>query len=211
VENRFRALYLIETQDWPAAARLEPTLSDTDNGRWVIFLAHAMAAGHLKNVALADTTLSEAQEWTKKQNQGKPLPKSGSREAGFLDEIAAWKDFADGKADSAVQLLVPIADREDKEGKGEVDLPIRESVAEMLLLSGKAEQALEQYEISLKTDPNRFNALLGAGRAAEHLGRQPIAREYYRQLLTNCIQAEGAAIVELAHARALLAGASAPP
>lgn len=211
VENRFRALYFIETQDWPAAARLEPTLSDTDNGRWIIFLAHAMAAGHLKNVPLADTTLREAQEWTKKQNQGKPLPKSGSREAGFLDEIEAWKDFAAGRADSAVQLLIPIADREKREGKGEVDLPIRESLAEMFLLSGKPEKALEEYEISLKTDPNRFNALLGAGRAAEQLGRRQIAHEYYRQLLTNCTHARGPAIVELAHARALLAGADAPP
>ena len=210
VENRFRALYLIETKDWLAAARLEPTLSNTESGRWVIFLAHAMAAGHLKDIALADTTLSEAQEWMKKQIHGKPLPKSGSREAGFLDEIEAWKDFADGRVDSAVRLLVPIADREDKEGKGEVDLPVRESLAEMFLLSGKPEKALEHYELSLKTDPNRVSALLGAGSAAEQLGRQQIAREYYRQLLTNCIHAKGPAIVELAHARALLARADVP-
>ncbi|HEY2530027.1 MAG TPA: DUF2268 domain-containing putative Zn-dependent protease [Xanthobacteraceae bacterium] len=210
VENRFRALYLIETKDWLAAARLEPTLSDTESGRWVILLAHAMAAGHLRNVPLADTTFSEAKEWIKKQNQGKPLPKSGSREAGFLDEIEAWKYFADGRADSAVRLLVPIADREDREGKGEVDLPVRESLAEMFLLSGKPEKALEHYELSLKTDPNRFNALLGAGRAAEQVSRPQTAREYYRQLVANCTHAKGPAIIELAHARALLADPTLP-
>jgi hypothetical protein len=33
--------------------------------------------------------------------------------------------------------------------------------------------------------PNRFNALLGAGQAAERLGQRALARDYYRTLLAK--------------------------
>jgi tetratricopeptide (TPR) repeat protein len=204
VENRFRALYAIETHDWMQAAHLEATSSEEETGRWVILLAHAMAAGHLKDRTLAESALRESEEWTKKQIKDKPMPKSGTREAGFLDRIEAWRQFTVGDIDAAVRLLSPIADREAKEGKGEVDLPIRESLAEMLLLSGRPKDALKQYQRSLKTDPNRFNALLGAGRAAEQTGRAALAREYYRQLLSNCSKAQGPAVAELAHPKSFV-------
>jgi hypothetical protein len=73
-------------------------------------------------------------------------------------------------------------------GKGEVELPAREMLAEILLLEGRAADALEEYQASLASDPNRFNGLLGTARAAEKLGRTAVAKTYYAQLGRRCLQ-----------------------
>jgi hypothetical protein len=137
----------------------------------------------------------------KEQLKGRPMPRSGSAEATNSDEIQAWAYFANRNLHGAVRLLLPIADRQDKVGKGELDLPVREMVAEMFLLDGKPRDALREYQASLVTDPNRFNGLLGAAQAAEQLGKRDVAVNSYRSLLTNCDGANGKAVAELRHAR----------
>jgi tetratricopeptide (TPR) repeat protein len=117
------------------------------------------------------------------------------------DEIRAWARFANGDIQGAISLLRPVADRQAKVGKGEVELPAREMMAEMFLLSGKFTEALTAYRASLVSDPNRFNALLGAGEAAEQLKRRKIAATYYRALLANCSGATGTDVGELRHAQ----------
>ncbi len=69
------------------------------------------------------------------------------------------------------------------------------------LLDGKFAEALSEYQASLKIDPNRFNALLGAGEAAERLGEHDVAAGYYRTLLANCVGANGDALAALKHPR----------
>jgi len=100
--------------------------------------------------------------------------------------MAAWSDYAAGKHDQAAGELKEVADEQDRIGKGETDIPAREMLADMLLDSGHADQALAQYEISLKTDPNRFNGLYGAAKAASALEQKDKAASYYTQLLKNC-------------------------
>jgi tetratricopeptide (TPR) repeat protein len=106
----------------------------------------------------------------------------------------------------ATALLRPVVERQAKVGKGEVELPAREMLADMLLLTGNARQAFEEYQESLRSDPNRFNALLGAGQAAERLGRRALAGDYYRTLLANCAGATGPAKSQLGHAAVVAAG-----
>jgi tetratricopeptide (TPR) repeat protein len=48
--------------------------------------------------------------------------------------------------------------------------PARELLANMYLEAGKYKEALEQYELSLQRNPNRYNGLLGALSASEKLG-----------------------------------------
>jgi len=67
------------------------------------------------------------------------------------------------------------------------------------IIDGKAHEALKEYQASLAADPNRFNGLLGAGRAAERLGERDVAANYYRTLLANCAGANGSALVALRH------------
>jgi hypothetical protein len=200
VQARFPTMFAIETRDWQAAAHAQ-LMGDDGWGRGLTLLAHAVAAGHLRDRALAKATLQATEVFMRQQMKGRPLPQSGTAEAGFLDEIHAWTDFANGDLAGAVTLLRPIADRQDKVGKGELDLPVREMMAEMLLIDGKDDEALKEYQASLASDPNRFNGLLGAGRAAERLGKRDLAVKYYRTLLANCSGANGKALVALGHPR----------
>ena len=200
MQARFPTMFAIETRDWQAAAHAK-LMGDDGWGRGLTLLAHAIAAGHLRDRALASVTLQATEVFMKKQMEGRPLPRSGTAEAGFLDEVHAWTDFANRDLTGAIRLLRPIADRQDKIGKGELDLPVREMLAEMLLIDGRAGEALKEYQASLASDPNRFNELLGAGRAAEGLGKRDLAANYYGTLLANCSGADGSALEALRHPR----------
>jgi hypothetical protein len=48
------------------------------------------------------------------------------------------------------------------------DLPAREMVADMLRLSGRSDDAIQQYRFSLQADPDRFSTLLHAAETAEN-------------------------------------------
>jgi len=52
----------------------------------------------------------------------------------------------------------------------------------MLLAVRQPQQALLEFERSLKRDPNRFRGIYGAARAAEVAGDRPLARDYYSKL-----------------------------
>jgi tetratricopeptide (TPR) repeat protein len=118
------------------------------------------------------------------------------------DEAHAWLLALQGKDDEAVMLLRKLADRQDVEGKGEIETPAREMLADMLMELNRPAEALIEYEKSLNTDPNRFNGLYGAGRDAELLGDYKQANIYFMQLMRNCAVA-GSRRPELLHAREL--------
>ncbi len=88
--------------------------------------------------------------------------------------------------DEAVQLMRGVSDHQDQAGKAEVDIPAREMLADMLLQMKQPENALAEYEKSMKIDPNRFNGLAGAAQAAEVTHQSAKANTYYSQLLKNC-------------------------
>src|SRR5260370_1340231 len=106
--------------------------------------------------------------------------------------------------DAIEAIRSSVADSQDKLGKGETALPAREMLADMLLDLKRPEEALAEYEISLQTDPNRFNGLYGAARAASEAQQKEKAAGYYAQLLKNCdgVNSDRA---ELAQAKTLLA------
>jgi len=191
VETRFAVLLALETKDWTAAEHLKP-VSTTVNQE-AILLAHAEAAAYGNNRELADATLSQFEQLRSTKAQ---LPES-TVEA----EIHAWIDFALGRPRDAVALMQPVADRQAKAGKNEIEIPAREMLADMLLFDGRFAEALAQYQKSLRTDPNRFNTIWGAGQAAAHLGRNDLAKRYYRILAANCDHPNGAATEKLSEAR----------
>ncbi|MGZ4789826.1 MAG: tetratricopeptide repeat protein, partial [Terriglobales bacterium] len=94
--------------------------------------------------------------------------------------------FAENKNDEATTIMRLVADKQDAHGKGEVELPAREMLADMLLEMNQPEAALAEYEKSMKVDPNRFNGLYGAARSAELLKQPEKSRQYYAQLVKNC-------------------------
>ena len=86
-----------------------------------------------------------------------------------------------------------------------MDILARQMLAEMLLELKQPEKALAECEKSMKIDPNRFNGLAGAARAAEVSHLTAKANTYYSQLLKNCDDGKRSERLELRDAKTLVA------
>jgi tetratricopeptide (TPR) repeat protein len=73
-------------------------------------------------------------------------------------------------------------------------------LGDMLLESKHPEEALVEYEATLKTNPGRFDALYGAAQAAEQAGKHDQANDYFAKLVKNC-EGSTSERAELKHAR----------
>jgi len=60
---------------------------------------------------------------------------------------------------------------------------MRELLAELLLESGQAVAALNEFETSLKSTPNRYRGLWGAARAADAAGDRTKAAGYFAKVV----------------------------
>jgi len=181
----FAARYMLERRQWQEALALQPTEGASPFARALTFWAHAVAAGHMHDAAAAQVAADQFNamiEATRKSDK----PHQVTAMSNTHDEAQAWLAFAQGKNEDALRLLRSVADKQDKVGKGETETPAREMLADMLLEMNHPQEALAEYEISLKTDPNRFNGLFGAARAAEMARHKEKASAYYTQLVENC-------------------------
>ena len=100
---------------------------------------------------------------------------------------AAWVLYAEGKHDDALKAMSAAADAEDKTEKHPVTpgvpKPARELYGVMLLERGMAKEALAAFEATLKKEPNRLGAYVGAAKAAEKAGDKAKAREYSKKVV----------------------------
>jgi tetratricopeptide (TPR) repeat protein len=151
----------------------------------ITYWARTIASAHMGDVEATRRNaqkFDEAEEATRKSKYAYVLDGPNSMHG----EVHAWLAFAEKNNDEALRQMRQVADTQDKLGKAEVDIPAREMLADMLLELNQPEKALSEYEKSMKIDPNRFNGLAGAARAAK-LAHQPAnANSYYVQLLKNC-------------------------
>ncbi|HEY6271473.1 MAG TPA: hypothetical protein VIX19_05695 [Terriglobales bacterium] len=199
----FTARFALERRQWKEALAINPIAEASPGIQGVAYWARAVAAGHLRDARAAQDALKHYEERLEALKKG---PK-GYAAAGLNDEhneVKAWTAFAEGKADQALRLLRAAADDQDKVGKGESEMPAREMLADMLLELKRPEDALKEYEVSLKTDPNRFNGLYNAAQAAEAIQEKDKAASYYSQLLKNC-QGSHSDRPELERAKTLVA------
>jgi tetratricopeptide (TPR) repeat protein len=199
---KLRIFYALEMRDWKAAAALEPVAGSPPWVAMMVDWARAIAHGHLRqpDEAQADvhSYLSSIGE-LKKGKSAYMAEGNGVKIEG--DEMAAWSAFAQGKQTEALADMRAAADLQDKVGQGEVDIPAREMLADMLLEFGNPKQALVEYEKALKLSPNRLNGLYNAGRAAEATGNKQRAEFYYKALLKSTGNGQNSARPEFAHAR----------
>lgn len=187
MESDFPYHLALETGNWPAARALQPLPGSDLGARRLIYWAQAVGAGHLKDARAA----SQAQARVRATYTPAQLAGNETQHLALWAEVRAWTLFAAGKTAEGIALLRPAADLQDAVGKGEVELPAREMIGDMLRLSGQSMQALAQYRRSLQTDPGRFNTLLHAGEMAEQLGLRQEAAGYYRTLLHNAAHPTG--------------------
>jgi Tfp pilus assembly protein PilF len=85
-----------------------------------------------------------------------------------------------------------------------VPRPARELYGVMLLERGMASEALIAFEATLKKEPNRLGAYVGAAKAAEKSGDAAKARQYYSKVVAIADAADKTR-TEVTEARASLA------
>ena len=199
------AKYALERRQWKEALGLQPSAGAPPDVQLVTYWGRAVAAGHLHDAAATQDALKHYDGLLEATRKGpRPYIVDGLKNEHQL--VQAWAAYAAGNSHDALRLLRAVADDQDKVGKAETELPAREMLADMLLDLKRPQEALTEYEISLRTDPNRFNGLYGAAQAATQVQQKEKAGTYYTQLLKNCegIRSDRP---ELAQAKTLLVSA----
>lgn len=203
--TKLPVFFALEMRDWQAAAALQPAPGARPETQTMTYWARAIAAGHLRQPQAAHAALAEYDSSMEQVRKGKHAylaDSTGSRIEHA--EMLAWAAFADGNAVEALARMREAADLQDTVGQGEVDIPAREMLADILLESAQPKQALDEYASALKASPNRFNGLFNAGRAAEAAGNTALAKDYYSSLLKATDGGANSARPEFDHMKTFL-------
>jgi tetratricopeptide (TPR) repeat protein len=204
--TKLPVFFALEMRDWKSAAALEPVAGARPETQTMTYWARAIAAGHLRQPQQASADLVEYDSLLQKVRKGRHAYYADSTGARIeRGEMLAWVAYADGGNADAVKHMREAADLQDKVGQGEVDIPAREMLGDMLLELGQPRQALDEYQQALELSPNRFNGLYNAGRAAEALGDKVQAKRYYAALLKSTDGGSRSARPEFAHVKAFMA------
>ena len=205
-ETKLPAFYALEMRDWKTAAAMEPVADSPEEVSMVVYWTRAIAHGRLQQPKNAKDDLVKfdgLMDAVKKSPRSYLVEGPSSEIA--RDEMAAWAAFADGREEDASRSMRSAADLQDKVGQGEVDIPAREMLADMLMAFARPKEALTEYSTALKLSPNRLNGLYGAGRAAEAAGEKALAAMYYAKLLHSTEDGAESSRAELIHARDFVA------
>ena len=207
--NKYAAFFSLEMRDWKAASALQAANGAPPETQTLVYWARAIAFGHLRQAQSARTALADYRFLMDQVKKGRHAYYAESIGAQIeLDQMLGWIAFAGGDAPEALKRMRTAADLQDKVGQGEVDIPAREMLGDMLLELGQPALALPEYQQALKLSPNRFNGLFNAGQAAEAAGDKARARSYYAALLKSTDNGSKSARPELAHAQAFLVAAA---
>jgi len=200
------ARYAVERGDWKAAASLEVRSSPLAQVQAITYFARALGAARSGNPDAAKTDVAKLGELRDKLREAKDA--YWSEQVDIQQKVAsAWVLHAEGKYDDALKAISAAADAEDKTEKHPVTpgvpKPARELYGVMLLERGMPTEALAAFEATLKKEPNRLAAYVGAAKAAEKAGDSAKAREYYGKVVAIANDADKSR-TEVTDARAYL-------
>ena len=175
------ARYVVEHGDWRGAAALEVRPTEHPYVAAITWFARALGAARSGDTALAEMAI--AQLVTLRDVLREKKDAYWAEQVDIQAEVAgAWLLLATGRKDEALAKMSAAADAEDKTEKHPVTpgalAPARELYGAMLLEQGKAADALAAFEATLRKEPNRLNAFLGAAAAASAAGDSAKARQY---------------------------------
>ncbi|PYO21237.1 MAG: hypothetical protein DMD85_14655 [Candidatus Rokuibacteriota bacterium] len=184
-QNAVPARYVLERQDWQAAAQLKPVGTGLPAAEAITHFARAIGAARSGAPAAAQAdidTLKDLRGQLEKANQGYW---AGQVEIQVLG-AQAWTEQATGNRDEALKLMRAAADLEDSSEKHVAMenrlYPMRELLADMLMAQNQPKAALTEYEASMKNSPMRLRGFYGAAKAADAVGDTKKARDYFDKL-----------------------------
>jgi tetratricopeptide (TPR) repeat protein len=210
------ARYALERRRWDEAAKL--TLRPGTLGafpwqrfRWAeahIHLARAIGAARTGDTASARQDVEKLAAIRRALVEVKG-DYDWAKQVEIERQVAsAWLEYAEGRHEESLRLMRAAAELDDATDKHPVTpgaiLPAREQLGELLLELKRPLAALQEFETSLRSAPNRFNGLYGAARAARLATDQKRAKTYYAKLMALCRHAD--IRPEIEEAKAFLAG-----
>ncbi|MFY9992088.1 MAG: hypothetical protein WAL40_13835 [Rhodoplanes sp.] len=200
------ARYAVERGDWKAAAELQVLPSPIAYADAVTYFARALGAARSGHAGGAGQNIAKLIELRDKLREQKDI--YWSEIVDIQRQVAtAWALYADGKYDEALTTMSVAADTEDKTEKHPVTpgplAPARELYGAMLLDRGMAAEALAAFEATLKKEPRRLNATIGAAKSAEKLDDAAKAQQYYAAAVALTDNADPVR-PEIAYARAFV-------
>jgi tetratricopeptide (TPR) repeat protein len=174
-----QAIYSLETGDWEGMKAVKPDSGYAE----LLWLAKGVAAARSGDTAGA----KEAEDKFVKMREAHAKHSHHAGDSGpeaLRLVVVAWEYHHDGRKHIAVDQMRKAADMQQRVGGSEsVFKPVREYLADMLLMDGRAEEALKEYQAVLERHPGRFNATYGAGTAAFETGDRASAKKYYGELI----------------------------
>src|SRR3989454_7148350 len=180
------ARYMLERQDWPGAAQLQPVGTGSPAAEAITHFARAMGTARSGDSAAAQTDIDKLKELRGTLGKANQSYWAGQVEIQIIG-AQAWLAQEQGNKADALKFMRAAADLEDASEKHVAMenrlYPMRELLADMLLMQGEAAAALKEYETSLQNAPNRLRGFYGAAKAAETAGDTKKARDYYEKLL----------------------------
>jgi tetratricopeptide (TPR) repeat protein len=201
------ARYVVERGDWKSAANLPVRSSKFAYADAMTHFARALGATRTGNPEAAKADIAKLAELREKLRAAKDA--YWTEQVDIQWQIAsAWLLYAEGKYDEALKAMASAADAEDKTDKHPVTpgvpTPARELYGQMLLERGMAKEALAAFEATLKKEPKRLGATIGAARAAGKAGDAAKARQHYAAAVALAANADPIR-PEIAEARAFTA------
>ena len=201
------ARYMVERGDWRGAGRLEVRPTKFPHVAAITLFARALGAARSGQPDAAKADMAKLAELRDKLREAKDA--YWAQQVDIQWQAAnAWLLYAQAKYDEALKAMAAAADAEDKTEKAPVTpgplAPARELYGAMLLERGMAEEALAAFEATLKKEPHRLGATLGAAKAAEKLGDAGKARAHYAAAVALAENADPIR-PEIAAARAFVA------
>jgi hypothetical protein len=200
------ARYALERGAWAEAAKLVPRPSRYLYADSLTYFARALGAartGEASAAAAAIEQLHTIHAHLTEQKEAYWADQTDIQRRG----ASAWLALLQGRTAAALAEMRTAADMEDRTEKSAVTpgplAPARELLGEMLLEMKLPVEALEEFEATLKKEPNRFRALLGAARAAALAGDGQRSRTHYGSLLKICGRGDTPGRPELVEVRRL--------
>jgi Tfp pilus assembly protein PilF len=197
----------IERSDWKGAAGLQVRPAQFAHVQAMTHFARALGAARTGNPEAAKADIAKLAELREKLREAKDTYWTEQVDIQW-QVTTAWVLHAEGKFGDALKAMGAAADAEDKTEKATVTpgvpMPARELYGVMLLDRDMAKEALAAFEATLKKEPNRLGATLGAAKAAGKVGDTAKARQNYMAAVTLTENADPVR-PQIAEARAFVA------
>ena len=203
------ARYALERGAWAEAAALTLQPSGYPFADSLTVFAVALGAARTGDTAAARAGVTSLAAIRDRLAEKKETYWAGESEIQRLS-VTAWLALAEGHAEEALAGMREAAAAEDATEKSAVTpgplAPARELLGEMLLELKRPADALEEFEATLRKEPNRFRTMFGAAKAASLAGDRQKAHDYAAMLVKVCERGDTPGRPELVQARQWAAG-----